>query len=400
MPSYLIANTIHHDGTGDFSHFVDIITYLTTSPVFADIKFIPIVHFERGGNDYPSGSKENERRIEIKMIRLMYNLNITQYWYGNTSDLNFFVTQQRKLPQTNSKATLPTIIHSKQYYAEDFSYDISEEELTFYNKELPLHKERFKNEFKEKLKQAKQIISISIDTVSEKYINYIKGSSSANEFAIARPTKSKPEKPYNFKKFLKKPTKSYKPNNAFKQLKAHPMGLSSGCYGIKIKDTNPTTSDKETAWKTMQNNSPELKMFLETLANINSYKTLNCFKSFAHFKENNIFLPAYFNIKEDFIALLDLLFINKSYFNNKNIIIYLSGIENVSGIKEQATNLQKKNSAKSNHNIYFHHFHYNENGPKHRISKKSEQNHKENAFTIHIISITRSRDLGGCKNFF
>ena len=66
MPKYIIFNMIMSDGTGDFSHFVDVIEALKASQHFFDIEFWPIVLFEQGGTE------KNKARVQGQLSDLGY----------------------------------------------------------------------------------------------------------------------------------------------------------------------------------------------------------------------------------------------------------------------------------------------------------------------------------------
>jgi hypothetical protein len=293
MPKYILANTVHSDGTGDFNHFEDIIKYLKNNPIFKDVEFIPIVHFERGDPNVQSGSNENQFKIKHRMATLMRELGISNYWYGNSSDLNMFIARQE----------------NNDYMR--YHYPLTEQE------------EYFRLHFKESMAQAEQIIVISFDNASDKYISYCK-----------------PNIP---KKII------LEHENTIDQhkLKTYPMGLSDGCYGIKIK--NIPHIAKNQAWRIIKRNSPDFFKYLLK-------HTGSC--NISAFDKKNVLVPSYYNNTDDFIALLDLFVMNTSYARDKNIVISLSGLKNIDEILEKIRTLQNKYPDNTSFNIELIHHRY------------------------------------------
>lgn len=100
MPNYLILNTINFDGTGDFSHFEDIITALLDNPVFSEVEFIPVVHFIQ--YDMPRRMACYPIIFE-KMNRLFNDRNIP-FYYGARGAHDIFKTDmalQKKLSEAD-----------------------------------------------------------------------------------------------------------------------------------------------------------------------------------------------------------------------------------------------------------------------------------------------------------
>lgn len=112
MPTYVLFNTIHDDGTGDFTHFEEIMKALLANPRFSGVEFIPIVSFA------PSGKDSNYLSIKDKMEALGI-----PFYYGKNEDHQGFIAD----------ATLQS-----------------------------------------RLAEAEQIISISMDNISPLYMPYFK----------------------------------------------------------------------------------------------------------------------------------------------------------------------------------------------------------------------------------
>lgn len=228
MPKYVIFNTIHSDGIGDFSHFEDIMRALLANPKFRNVEFIPIIHFQDGGKE------SNYRRIGEKLKAL----NIP-YYYGKYEDhVNF----------SNDKT------------------------------------------LQKKLSEADQVISISLDNISDLYKPYLK--------------KDIPFKGIGEHEAL---TDSNLPHT-------HSLGLRPGLQGIKIANITPI--QPKAAWKIIAENDYE---FSEQL--LKTFESENM----EAFIDNNLIIPAYFNKDNNFISFLHFVGANQSLPDNKNIIVYHSG---------------------------------------------------------------------------
>jgi hypothetical protein len=323
MPKYILANTIHSDGTGDFNHFEDVINHLKNSAVFKHVDFIPMVHFERGDQVVASGSKENESRIKSRMTTLMNKLGISNYWYGNTAELKSFILRQER---------------NNQPYGSD-------------------REKFFQTNFKNIMTQAEQIIVISIDSASKKYLSYCKAD------------------------IPKKIILEHENTTNQSTLKTYPMGLGDSCYGIKINNIPHVPRDK--AWDIIEKNNPDFIKHLLTHTNSNNINV---------FDKNHVLVPSYFNNTDDFIALLDLFVINKSYAEDKNIVIYLSGLKNNDLILEKIEALQDTYSSNIPFNVEFIHHEYVEIDYEedadyyHITSNPFKNSHPENTPKILILS--------------
>ena len=92
------------------------------------------------------------------------------------------------------------------------------------------------------------------------------------------------------------------------------LGLSEGCFGIKIQDIG-RIKPKE-AYEIIAKNNPEF--FSQLLSCTNS-------DNFDDFISGNIVVPAYFNKPDDFAVFLNFLGVNSSLTQGKNIIVFHSG---------------------------------------------------------------------------
>jgi hypothetical protein len=102
---------------------------------------------------------------------------------------------------------------------------------------------------------------------------------------------------------------SYYPNTLDR-----PLGLSEGCYGLKLEDP-PQTAPATAGQIIMENDPVFANQLLASTAATN----------FQEFNSNNHFIPAYFNKQEDFDMFLNIVASNPSLTHGKNIVIYYSG---------------------------------------------------------------------------
>lgn len=356
MSKYILANTIYSDGTGDFNHFVGIITFLKSSPYFKGIEFIPIVHFERGrmpkdnkSFEHKSGSSENYFRLRDSMITLMNRLNIRNYWYGNSSETEqFFSKSIRCLDEQiishfsnknevsnflfGKKMIISTTkIEMKKFFNDKFEVDafftkIKKERHAnkVFNREVT---KSFFQDHETLMKQAEQIIFISFDTalVSDnpeiEFYQHLLG-----------------------KSIIKKTIFEHERQQSITGFKTFNMGLDNGCYGLKLLDKK--IRNRKSAFETIANKAQDFSYYLKRYTGI-SY--------FSEFDDKNILVPAYFNKEDDFIALLDLLSINTYFSKDKNIVIYLSGIKKPMIIQEKLNLLMCAHSQNNTFHIEFYH---------------------------------------------
>lgn len=88
MPKYVVLTTINFDGTGDFSHFEDIMKALLDNPVFSEVEFIPIVHFMR----YSIPKRMALYPIILEKMNLLFKDRNIPFYYGIFDEHQVFKT--------------------------------------------------------------------------------------------------------------------------------------------------------------------------------------------------------------------------------------------------------------------------------------------------------------------
>jgi len=229
MPKYIMFNTVNSDGVGDFSHLADIIKKLRADPKFNDVEFLPIVHFHDGGSD----------ANYVRIAQQLEDMNIP-FLYGKKKDHEQYILDPAVQKQLND---------------------------------------------------ADQALIISYDSISAKYMPYLKP---------GIPIKSIMEHDScNVTVVM---------NGGFDDS----LGLERS--GVKIDNIPQIKPDD--AWDIMMKHDPAFASQL--LANTTS-------PDFATLHAQNIFVPAYFNKYEDFNSFVHFIGANPSVSQEKNIVMSVSG---------------------------------------------------------------------------
>lgn len=154
------------------------------------------------------------------------------------------------------------------------------------------------------LQQASQVLIVSYDKLFEFYEPYFKQSAVIKYI-------SEHDGLMNQQKSIVYPRDKVKYP---RELLMRGMGLSSNCYGVKIKDIPNLTFNM--AVETIQNSDPNL------FSNM-----INCAgaKDLEELLKDNIIIPAYFSCDYKFAYFIALVSQNYSIHEGKNIIIYHSG---------------------------------------------------------------------------